>query len=104
MGIARLFTQTVSVETCLGTGVNGQVYAPAVTVSCFVNDGHKLVRDSTGDQVVASTTLYAALSTVDTFTPQSKVLVNGREARVIAAYRRDSAGPASAHHAHVELT
>jgi hypothetical protein len=103
-GIARLFTQTATVETYLGTGIHGPTYAAAVTVACFVNDGHKLVRDGNGEQVVASTTLYAPLGAVETFAPQSRVTVNGRAAQVIAAYRRDSAGPASAYHAHIELT
>jgi hypothetical protein len=103
-GIARLFTQTVSVETYLGTGIHGPTYSAPVTVGCFVNDGHKLVRDSKGEQVVASTILYAPLADVDLFTPETRVTVNGRAAQVIAAYRRDSAGPISAHHAHIELT
>jgi hypothetical protein len=103
-GIARLFTQTASVETYLGTGIHGPTYAAPVTVQCFVNDCNKLVRASTGEQVVSSTILYAPIGSVGTFGPQSRVTVNGRVSQVIAAYRRDSAGPTSAHHAHIELS
>lgn len=102
-GIARLFTQTATVETYLGTGINGPTYAPAATVQCFINDCNKLVRSSTGEQVVASTIVYAPLATVGAFAPRSRVTVNGRITQVIAAYRRDSAGPVSAYHAHIEL-
>ena len=104
MGIARLFTQSVSVKTYLGQGSFGPEYAPAVDVQCFVNDARKLVRNSTGDEVVSETTLYAPLSSYGSFTAQSLVTVNGRDASVITVYRRDSVGPASAHHVEVTLS
>jgi hypothetical protein len=104
MGIARLFTQTVSVQTYEGEGSLGPVWAPAVDVACFVNDARKLVRNSAGDEVVSETTLYTPLSAYSSFTIQSRVTVNGRAANVITVYKRDSAGPASAHHVEVTLS
>jgi hypothetical protein len=104
MGIARLFTQTVSVQTYQGVGPLGPVRAAAVDVACYVNDARKLVRNSTGDEVISETTLYAPLSTYATFTIQSLVTVNGRTASVLTVYKRDSAGPASAHHVEVTLS
>lgn len=103
-GIARLFTQTASVETYLGVKNNAPQYATAVTVPCFVNGARKLVRDSTGAETVSETTLYAPLANVGTFTAGSRVTVQGRKSFVICAYRRDSAGPASAHHTEATLT
>ena len=104
MGIAALFTQTVSVETFAGTKNGAPAYASPATVACFVNDSRKLVRDAVGSEVVSSTTLYAPLSDVAAFVVGSRVNVNGRKAFVLGAYRRDSAGPASAHHVQVDLT
>jgi hypothetical protein len=104
MGIARLFTDPVSVETYEGETATGPRYAPAVDVACFVNDARKLVRAATGEEVISETTLYAPLSTVDSWPAGSRVTLNGRTATVIVAYRRDSAGPVSAHHVQINLT
>lgn len=104
MGIARLFTQSVSVETYLGQTSSGPSYNTATAVACFINSARKLVRDKTGAEVISETTLYAPLADFDTFTVGSKVTVNGRKATVLCVYRRDSAGPASAYHSHIELT
>lgn len=104
MGIARLFTQTVSVATFLGTDSLGPRRADPVTKSVFINDARKMVRNRDGVEVVSETTLYGYLADIDAFTVNSDVLVNGRTAQVICAYRRDSAGPASAHHVEVTLT
>lgn len=103
-GIARLFNQTVTVETYLGTGVKGPTFAAPASVLCFVDDSRKLVRDSTGEQVVSSTTVYAPLSVYAQFPVDSKVTVNGRTARVVAVELQNSAGPASVHHTQVNLT
>lgn len=104
MGISRLFTQSVSVETFAGTKNGNAVYATAATVACFVNDSRKLVRNATGEEVVSTTTLYTPLADVAVFAVGSRVNVNGRKAFVLGAYKRDSAGPASAHHIQVDLT
>lgn len=110
-GIARLFTQSASVETKTGANALGDVYAAPVDVACFVQDGVKMVRSTTAAEVVSSTTLYAPLSasptsppTAGQFAPGSKVTVNGRVAYVIAAVRQDSAGPSRIHHVAVSLT
>lgn len=104
MGIARLFTQTASVETRTGSKAGAAAYADPVDVACFVNDSHKQVRAANGDEIVSSTTLYAPLADVEVFAPGSKVTVNGRTAFVISTFRRDSAGPASAFHTQADLT
>lgn len=104
MSIARLFTQTVSVETFLGIKNSRPSYASPVTVACFVNDSRKLVRDQNGAEVVSETTLYAPLAAVGTFAAGSRVTVHGATSTVLCVYRRDSAGPSSAWHTEVTLT
>lgn len=104
MGIARLFTQTASVEPFLGTGTAGPRYGTAVTRNCFIDDARKLVRANSGEQVVSMTTILDAVDAVDLYPPQSRVTVNGRIAFVISINLRASAGPLSAHHVQVNLT
>lgn len=103
-GIARLFTQQVTVETLTAPTSFGEQYAAPVTVTCFINDTRNLIRNGEGEQVVSETTLYAPLSTESTFAEGSRVTVNGRHARVLKLSRRDSAGPVNAHHVQVALT
>lgn len=103
MSIARLFTQQVTVETFAGYGTKGPVFAAPQVVLCFVNHASKLITAPNGQQVVAESTIYAALAALDTFAPQSRVTVDGQPTQVINAHRRDSAGPASAHHVEVHL-
>lgn len=110
-GIARLFTQSVSVETLLGSGAYGDVWADPVDIACFINDTTKMTRNAQGDEVVSSTTLYAPLTTspdqpatAGQFAPGSRVTVQGRTALVLSAARRDSAGPARIWHTEVTLT
>ena len=110
-GIARLFTQSAAVETKTGVNALGDVYASPVAVPCFVQDGVKMIRTSSSEEVVSQVTLYAALDTSPTVPPVagqfaagSRVTVNGRVSYVIAAVRQDSAGPARIHHTAVSLT
>jgi hypothetical protein len=104
VNITRMFNQTVELKTLTGGGTYGDHFAAPVTKKAFVNDGRKLVRDSTGTEVVSETTLYGPIGDVDDYKPGSEVTVNGRTAFVITAMRRDSAGPATIHHTQVQLT
>lgn len=110
-GIAALFTQSVTVETLTGSGAYGDVYAAPTVVECFINDRAKMVRNSQGDEVVSSTTLYAPLAsspddpaTAGQFSPGSRVTVNGRSALVLSVARRDGNGPSRIWHTEVTLT
>lgn len=109
--LSRLFNQPVTLETYLGVTATGESFAAPVTVSCFVEGAIKLVRNMKGEEIVSSTTLYAALNTSPTvpavagqFAPGSRVTVNGTPAFVIVANREDAAGPARIHHTMVSLT
>lgn len=111
MNINRLFKQSVTLETYLGSGAYGDVFAAPVTVACFIEDATKLVRNSSEEEVVSTTTLYAAIAGAPAeppvqgqFSAMSRVAVNGRDAHVITTARVDSAGPARIHHIQVSLT
>lgn len=88
----EFYTQTVSVETHAGGGPMGDVYQPAVTVPCLIDEERKLVRSATGDEVVSNTTLLMDKSHYAKFTPESPVTYRGRRATVIARSLYDS-GP-----------
>lgn len=89
MNIARLFTQTVSVETYLGTGPYGDDFAAPVNVACYVTGSQNVTISGTTLVINADNIVYAATSTLPTvppvagqFTPQSKVNGTGRVSTV----------------------
>lgn len=93
----------VTVATKLKPTPNGTSYAAPVVKSYFVEDGRKLVRASTGEQVVSETTLFPPIADVDLFTEGSKITVNGRACTVIIAKRRIIGDP-DLDHVEVNLT
>lgn len=103
-GVARLFKQSVSVETRTGQGAYGDMFGSATEVPCFISDQTRLVRNTNAEEVVSSITLYAPLDSATQFTPGSRVAVNGRTAFVISTARHEGAGPARIHHTEVHLT
>lgn len=76
-------TTTVSVQTWTGAGANGDIYAAAVDVVVFLEDSRKFVRSATGEQVVSESTIFADPADAPLFTPDSKVTLPTRSARVI---------------------
>lgn len=103
-GIARLLTQSVLVETFLGSGAYGGKYAAPATKKAFIDDQRKLIRDAQGVETVSETTLFTLIDDIGAFTAGSRVTVNGRVAHVLLAKRRDAAGPVNVHHAEIHLT
>lgn len=110
-GIGRLLTQTVQVATRLGSDSSGDIEADPVDVACYIEESTRLVRDANGEEVVSSTRLIAAIDAAPTVPPvagqfsvNSTVTVNGRDATVITAARRDGVGPARCWHVEVSLT
>jgi 2-methylisocitrate lyase-like PEP mutase family enzyme len=102
--LSRFFNSSVSVQTYLGSNSRGDQFATAATVACYIEDATKLTRNANAEEVVSTTTLYAAIDAAPQFTPGSKVMLNGRTAFVITTNRQDSAGPARIHHTQVALT
>jgi hypothetical protein len=74
-GIEDFYVHTVVVETWLGTGAMGDVYQSPATVQGFMEGKTALVRDSTGQQVVAQSTFYCSVVDGAKFTPDSRITV-----------------------------
>lgn len=88
----RLATgDTVTVTPYAGETAYGPTYRAAVEVDCRVEYVRKLVRSSTGDEVVSETTIYvlpvlqSGARSMDVFAPESLVTHDGRDAQVISA-------------------
>ena len=89
-----LLKDLVTVETYSGEGAYGPVFAASVTVKVNVDQTRRLVRNTAGDEVVSEATLAvhpaprdeatrALLDATTLFTPESRVTIGGRAARVI---------------------
>lgn len=79
---------TVAVETFLGSGAYGDKFADAAPALVNVEDVTKLVRDSSGSEVVSSTTVRGDLTLTPMFALGSLVTdSSGHEARVISLSR-----------------
>lgn len=96
-----LLRHTVELEPHEGEGPFGPEYGPAVTVACFVDDRLQKILNNEGEEIVARTVVYMPLDT--TCPPGSRVTVNGRQAQVLAALRRDGGGLPTPDHLEVAL-
>jgi hypothetical protein len=111
MAIQRMFKQAVTLETYLGSGAHGPLFASPLSVPCAISSATKMVRNTLGEEVVSSTRIYAAVTTAPTepavagqFSPGSRVTIAGKVAHVIAAASRDQPAPTRVHHVEVDLT
>lgn len=100
--IPTFLVHEASVETFTGSGPTGRIFAAAVTVRGFLDDGLVLKQSSAGEQLVQKSIFYADISDAAKFTPDSRITVNGRVSKV-AAVRRREAGPLFAAVQHVEV-
>lgn len=103
MDISQFFTQTATVETFLGAGPKGDLYAAPVTVSGFLDDGVVLEASERGEQLVQRTKFYCDLTHADVFKPESRVTVNDRACQVNYVRRRDASGFGGPSHLEVDL-
>lgn len=104
-GIEEFYVHTATVETFTGAGAFGDTYASPQTIACYADDTRKLVRDSTGEQVVSETTLYTYPQFGGLFTPETKVtLAGGRTALVVKTNTNDSGALGLPDHVAVSLT
>ena len=103
--LSTLFVHTATVETFLGSGPTGDVYAAPVDVQGYLDDGIVRVQGSTSEQLVQKATFYAAVADAPKFALESRVTVNGRACQVSALRVRDAGaqfGPVA--HVEVDLT
>jgi len=89
-----LLKDLVTVETYSGEGAYGPIFEASVTVKVNVDQTRRLVRNAAGDEVVSEATLAvppqprhettrALLDAVALFTPETRVTISGRAAKVI---------------------
>lgn len=70
-----MLRQSVSVRPYLGTGAYGDQWGDSFTVRCRIEPRNELIRDSAGNETVASAKMYTAPGVA--ITPQSEVTWNG---------------------------
>jgi hypothetical protein len=80
---ARLLLDSVSVETCIGVGAYGPIFAVAATVLCKISNTRQLVRNSNGEEVVSEMTLYASPADESKFLPETRVTFATRTSTVL---------------------
>lgn len=77
-------TETVEVQTLLGTGANGPMFSATLPVAgLMVERVERMVRTTSGDDKASDTTLYMDNAKVDHFTNGSQVLYRGEKRVVI---------------------
>jgi len=93
----------VAVESYSGESSYGPVFDTPVTVKVNVDQTRRLVRNTAGDEVVSESTLAVhpqprdedtgeLLDAGTLFTPESRVTIDGRAARVISAKANTARG------------
>lgn len=95
---------TVTVETFLGSGAFGDVYADPVDVVGFMDGSRKIVRDATGQQVVSESQFYTNIAKAPLFVTDSKVTYAGASSLVIKVNPNDSGFLDLPDHVEVALT
>jgi hypothetical protein len=87
-----LLVHTITIEPYAGTtGAGVKVYGTAYALAVFFDDKRRMVRDSTGSQILSEGTAYGSLDA--SVPPESRAtLPDGRTATVMAALRRDGGG------------
>ncbi|WP_327169564.1 hypothetical protein [Streptomyces subrutilus] len=98
-----LLRHTVTIEQYLGDSAYGPQYGPPTPARAFVEEKIRTVRDTRGEEVVASTTVYLLPS--QACPPESRVTTpSGRIASVITSALHDGAGLPTPDHREVTLT
>ena len=93
--IAMFMVHTVGVRTKTGEGSYGPVLANPVTVpGVQVDETTRLVRSSTGAEVVSSTTVRGLLDVADRFTVGSEVTLPSGDVTTVLALSRMTSAPA----------
>ena len=79
-----LFRDTVSVETYTGESSYGPIYGAAVSVFGKVSTFRQLVRNAAGEEVVSEATVYVRPADASSFTPESRITIDGRASVVLS--------------------
>ncbi|MGH3704201.1 MAG: hypothetical protein ACRDT9_06185 [Agromyces sp.] len=105
----EFYVHTLTVETFEGTNGYGEdvFSAPAVLAppdGCFIEPKRRLVRSSTGEQVVSETTVYTYPGNAAKFTPGSRVTIGGAVSRVLTVSLLESGDLDLPDHCVINLT
>lgn len=103
--ISSFFVHQATVETFTGAGAYGDVFAAPVVDTGFLEGATKLVRDQSGQQVIAFSTWYTTVDNAAHYTSDSRFTdPNGRVSRVITVNVNDSGSLGLPDHVAVALT
>jgi hypothetical protein len=105
--LAQWWVHTTDVQRFTGAGPDGDTWdATDTALPCFISDKRRLVRASTGEQVVSETTVLYPKSTPD-IPIDSLVtlpaLFGGRTSNVLSVSRHDGGGLPTPDHLEVAL-
>lgn len=101
MSLLSMWLQhSVTIEPYAGSGAYGDTYGAPVVVSCWVEQGRKLVRAEDGSEAVSETTIYAQPGTVAK--ARSRVTLPGGSVTVVIS-TSDRDGGALPLPSHVEI-
>lgn len=87
-----LTVHTIRVEPYTGAGANGATYGDPVTVPCFLERKRRLVRASSGEQVVSESTAYADVSFAGTLVARSRVTISGEPSTTVLTLEVNTSG------------
>lgn len=91
--IAHWFVHTVTVETFLGQGANGDLFAAPVKVVGWLSGSRKIVRGIDGQQAISESAFYTNISNAALFTTDTRVTDSlGTVSRVIRVNVNDTGG------------
>lgn len=102
--LADLYVHTVTVTPDAGYGSHGPIPGTPVEVPCFIDDTRRLVRSTSGEQVVSETTLFCALEHADLLAVGTPVDLGYRTAEVIGQSRHTAPGLDLPEHLETHLT
>lgn len=84
----RFKIHQIIVEVRRTGGMHGDTFDPPVTVIGQMQDGNQIVRSTSGEEVVATGTVW--LEPNVEVTPGSRITARGRAFQAITVYNRDS--------------
>lgn len=96
-----LLVHTVSVEAYEGSGAYGDIFGTAYDLPCYVEQERKLIRSSTGEEVVSSTQVYC--NPGEPIPLGSKVTWNGRTSLVLGVGDYEDGGLTGLAHREIDL-
>ena len=103
-GVARFFVHTITIEPFLGTsGYGVDLFGSPQQVLGFLESARKLVRNTTGDQVISEATFYTATTNLALFPTNSRFTYTGYVTRVIKSNSNDAPGLGLPEHLAVTL-